>query len=366
MSDEDRYRGLFPPLIIYPKHGKTAQKRNIHDLTCIVKPRKPPDPHELCGKEAAVLKKPTNKEENVQPIVSLSTSHRNSFDIRDVLACGTITDDLQVLEFIGSGNGGRVSRAIHKPSGRLLAVKVIQLDISPEVQKQIISELEVLYKCQSRSIIAFYGAFFLENRISICTEFMDGGSLDKYMPIPELVLGRMAVYIIDGLLYMWNLSFLHRDIKPSNVLVSSKGDVKLCDFGVSTQLVKSIAITFIGTNVYMAPERIQGEKYYIPAEVWSFGVTLFELATGKLPFQSISSQMMPFDLMKCIVHEKPMNLPQDIFSPQFVNLVGQSLVKDPSQRLTAAELMNHPFIQRHTDGNITVIAEFIHSRLQKP
>ncbi|KQK84752.1 hypothetical protein AAES_45839 [Amazona aestiva] len=129
---------------------------------------------------------------------------------------------------------------------------VIPLDITLELQKQIMSELEILYKCDSSYIIGFYGAFFVENRISLCTEFMDGGSLDVYRKIPEHVLGRIAVAVVKGLTYLWSLKILHRDVKPSNMLVNTRGQVKLCDFGVSTQLVNSIAKTYVGTNAYMA------------------------------------------------------------------------------------------------------------------
>ncbi|KAK7809027.1 hypothetical protein U0070_001284 [Myodes glareolus] len=76
-----------------------------------------------------------------------------------------------------------------------VCTQVILLDITLELQKQIMSELEILYKCDSSYIIGFYGAFFVENRISICTEFMDGGSLDVYRKIPEHVLGRIAVAV---------------------------------------------------------------------------------------------------------------------------------------------------------------------------
>ncbi|XP_059367661.1 dual specificity mitogen-activated protein kinase kinase 5-like isoform X1 [Carassius carassius] len=114
------------------------------------------------------------------------------------------------------------------------------------------SELEILYKCDSPYIIKFYSAFFVENRISICTEFMDGGSLDVYWRIPEHVLGRIAVAVVKGLTYLWSLKILHRDVKPSNMLVNTQGQIKLFDFGVSTQLVNSIAKTYVGTNVYMA------------------------------------------------------------------------------------------------------------------
>ncbi|KAF4804217.1 dual specificity mitogen-activated protein kinase kinase 5 [Turdus rufiventris] len=145
-----------------------------------------------------------------------------------------------------------MARAFHVRSGKILAVKVIPLDITLELQKQIMSELEILYKCDSSYIIGFYGAFFVENRISLCTEFMDGGSLDVYRKIPEHVLGRIAVAVVKGLTYLWSLKILHRDVKPSNMLVNTRGQVKLCDFGVSTQLVNSIAKTYVGTNAYMA------------------------------------------------------------------------------------------------------------------
>eukprot|EP00064_Thunnus_orientalis_P016627 superscaffoldBa00003339_g16695 len=141
------------------------------------------------------------------------------------------------------------------------------------------SELEILYKCDSPYIITFFSAFFVENRISICTEFMDGGSLDVYKRIPEHVLGRIAVAVVKGLTYLWSLKILHRDVKPSNMLVNTRGQVKLCDFGVSTQ-----------------PERISGEQYGIHADVWSVGISFMEI-------QKNQGSLMPLQLLQCIVDE---------------------------------------------------------------
>jgi len=103
--------------------------------------------------------------------------------------------DLQYLEILGHGSGGTVYRTFYQPSKIIMAVKVLTLDATPEEQKHIKSELEILHKCNSRYIIGFYGAFFHENRISICTEYMDGGSLENYGIIPEEVLGRIAVAV---------------------------------------------------------------------------------------------------------------------------------------------------------------------------
>uniref|UniRef100_A0AAX7SG78 mitogen-activated protein kinase kinase n=1 Tax=Astatotilapia calliptera TaxID=8154 RepID=A0AAX7SG78_ASTCA len=226
--------------------------------------------------------------------------------------------DIHYQEQLGHGNGGTVYKAYHVHGKRVLAVKVIPLDITVELQKQIMSELEILYKCDSPYIITFFSAFFVENRISICTEFMDGGSLDVYKRIPEHVLGRIAVAVVKGLTYLWSLKILHRDVKPSNMLVNTRGRVKLCDFGVSTQLVNSIAKTYVGTNAYMAPERISGEQYGIHADVWSAGISFME---------------------------DPPVLPVSQFSEKF--------------RLCFSFIQDHPFIVQYNDGNAEVVSMWV-------
>ncbi|KAH0620110.1 hypothetical protein JD844_014721, partial [Phrynosoma platyrhinos] len=136
---------------------------------------------------------------------------KSSAELKKILANGQMNEqDIRYRDILGHGNGGTVYKANHVPSGKILAVKVIPLDITLELQKQIMSELEILYKCDSSYIIGFYGAFFVENRISLCTEFMDGGSLDVYRKIPEHVLGRIAVAVVKGLTYLWSLKILHR------------------------------------------------------------------------------------------------------------------------------------------------------------
>ncbi|XP_064871754.1 dual specificity mitogen-activated protein kinase kinase 5-like [Oncorhynchus nerka] len=222
---------------------------------------------------------------------------KSSAELKKILTNGQINgQDIQYQEQLGHGNGGTVYKAYHLLGNRVLAVKVIPLDITVELQKQIMSELEILYKCDSSYIITFYSAFFVENRISICTEYMDGGSLDVYRRIPEHVLGRISVAVVKGLTYLWSLKILHRDVKPSNMLVNTRGQVKLCDFGVSTQLVNSIAKTYVGTNAYMAPERISGEQYGIHSDVWSVGISFMESAVCS--YSLVSSLQLPYGLWR--------------------------------------------------------------------
>lgn len=141
---------------------------------------------------------------------------------------------------------------------------------------------------------------------------------------------------------------MHRDIKPSNVLVNSRGMIKLCDFGVATETVDSVANTFVGTSTYMAPERIKGDPYTVKSDVWSVGLTIMELAIGRFPFDANDSApgdrasagpMGILDLLQQIVHEPAPKLPKSEAFPAILDdFLAKCLLKNPSERQTPREL----------------------------
>ncbi|XP_067874261.1 dual specificity mitogen-activated protein kinase kinase 5 isoform X6 [Heterodontus francisci] len=321
---------MIEPLQIYPRACKPPGKRNIHGLKVNTR---------------------AGSSNNSCPAVTEGLPNnslkKSSAELKKILANGQMNEqDIQYRDILGHGNGGTVYKAYHVPSGKILAVKVIPLDITLELQKQIMSELEILYKCDSSYIIGFYGAFFVENRISICTEFMDGGSLDVYRKIPEHVLGRISVAVVKGLTYLWSLKILHRDVKPSNMLVNTRGQVKLCDFGVSTQLVNSIAKTYVGTNAYMA------------------------LALGRFPYPQVLRpgevlNEVPLQLLQCIVDEDPPVLPVGEFSEPFVHFITQCMRKLPTERPAPEELMVHPFVVQYNDKNAEVVSMWVCRMLEE-
>lgn len=159
---------------------------------------------------------------------------------------------------------------------------------------------------------------------------------------------------------------MHRDIKPSNVLVNSKGAIRLCDFGVSGELVNSVANTFVGTSTYMAPERIQGAKYSIKSDVWSLGLTIMELAIGRFPFDARCSGRGQSECrangntgsLQQIVHEPAPSLPQsDAFPPILDEMIQKCLLKNSDDRPTP-ENFTYVFVTFNrsgpdTDGKIT-------------
>ena len=159
----------------------------------------------------------------------------------------------------GDNNG--VAEPAKGTTGVVMAMKEIRLELDEAKFAAIIMELDILHRCVSPYIIDFYGAFFQEGAVYICIEFMDGGSIDKLYGdgIPENVLRKIAYATTRGLKELKDVhNIIHRDVKPTNILVNTRGQVKICDFGVSGNLVASIAKTNIGCQSYMAPERISG------------------------------------------------------------------------------------------------------------
>jgi len=183
-------------------------------------------------------------------------------------------------------------------SGVVMAMKEIRLELDESKFTTILKELVILHECVSPYIIDFYGAFYQEGAVYMCIEYMDGGSIDKLYAggIPENILRKITYATIMGLKTLKDdHHIIHRDVKPTNILVNTNGQVKICDFGVSGNLVASIAKTNIGCQSYMAPERISGGgmsaagggangTYSVQSDIWSLGLTIIECAMGRYPY----------------------------------------------------------------------------------
>lgn len=309
-------------------------------------------------------------------------------------------EDLKDIQELGQGNGGSVKKVEHVPTGTIMAKKIVLIDAKPSVRKQILRELQIMHDCDSQYIISFYGAFISDPNICICMECADKGSLDgiykKIGPIDIEVVGKVAMAVLEGLTYLYDVHrIIHRDIKPSNILFNSKGQIKICDFGVSGELINSIADTFVGTSTYMSPERIQGAQYTVKSDVWSLGISLIELALGRFPFSDSSSDdsdlsdfegtlspsrpgslalppkrtkeqrdkkkkrkskgvslqgggmtMSILELLQHIVNEPaPKLTPEGRFPREAEDFVDSCLLKDPEQRRTPKNLLKHPWIE---------------------
>lgn len=273
----------------------------------------------------------------------------HNFCAEDLVDCGEI----------GRGNFGAVNKMMFRKAGRIMAVKRIRSTVEEKEQKQLLMDLEVVMNSSDcQYIVQFYGAIFKEGDCWICMELMDS-SLDKFYhfifdelqeSIPEAIIGKITVATVKALNYLKEkLKIMHRDVKPSNILLDKTGAIKLCDFGISGQLVDSIAKTRdAGCRPYMAPERIDPQRargYDVRSDVWSLGITLIELGTGKFPYPKWNSV---FEQLTQVVHGDPPRLTHNnnsnSFTIEFINFVNLCLMKDESVRPKYTKLMEHPFI----------------------
>ncbi|EGD91849.1 STE/STE7 protein kinase [Trichophyton rubrum D6] len=239
----------------------------------------------------------------------------------------------------------------------IMAMKEIRLELDEAKFTAIIMELDILHRCISPFIIDFYGAFFQEGAVYICVEFMDGGSMEKVYAggVPENILRKITLSTVMGLKCLKDEhNIIHRDVKPTNILVNTRGQIKICDFGVSGNLVASIAKTNIGCQSYMAPERIAGGghpgssgggTYSVQSDIWSLGLTIVECAMGRYPYPPETYNNI-FSQLNAIVQGDPPTLPDPGFSPEAKDFVASCLQKNPAARPTYANLIRHAWVEK--------------------
>ncbi|KAJ1808541.1 Protein kinase C signaling pathway involved MAPKK protein, partial [Coemansia sp. RSA 2599] len=265
--------------------------------------------------------------------------------------------NIKVMRKLGEGSVGTVHKVEYLPTRKIMARKLMAVYPDETNHKQIVRELKLLKQCQSPYIVKFYGAYYSSDddgqSIAICMEYCEGGSLESVYKrvarmnaqIGENVLGKVAVAVLNGLVHLHSYRVIHRDVKPSNILVTGRGEIKLCDFGVSGELVDSIAQTFVGTSYYMAPERIQGDRYAVQSDVWSLGLTLIEVSQNQFPFPPPGHpQLSVIELLEYIIHMPVPEMSPDRFSKECCDFVRRCLIKEPSRRPTPSQLLSHPFI----------------------
>jgi sterile alpha motif and leucine zipper-containing kinase AZK len=204
---------------------------------------------------------------------------------------------LQELEFnqlVGAGSYAEVYRG--KLRGKQGAITRFRTKhMSPVEHCQFLNEVHVLASLSHPNILHFEAAVATEPHYCIVTEFVTPGSLQVVLklseeyPLPWPQPVSMASDVAQGMAYLHSFHppIVHRDLKPSNLLVDSTGSVQVCDFGTSRQVVPTGTMSVCGTPVYMAPEVLRGDRYDERADLYSFGIVLWELLVRELPFKGV-------------------------------------------------------------------------------
>jgi len=268
---------------------------------------------------------------------------------------------------LGTGAGGVVQAGVHKPSGMKVAVKSVKVD-SKQKREQMLSEIQGLIQAAGcPNLVQWYAGFVGKGTgaVHIVLECMDLGSvadlrrrLGDETPAPPRHVSCIAAQLFRGLAHLQSRRILHRDVKPENILHNSSGQVKLTDFGISKDLNSTIGVaaTFVGTATYMAPERALGKDYGFTSDVWSAGMVIYELATGKYPYNAKAF----LDLYECLCQQPEPRLEDETaYPPDLREFVARCLTRDELRRPDAATLVSHNLVEQQGDGEVEELATWL-------
>ncbi|KAJ0255657.1 Serine/threonine-protein kinase ATG1a [Hirschfeldia incana] len=282
--------------------------------------------------------------------------------MEDDAAARRLVGDYELGRRLGSGSFAVVWQAKHRSSGLEVAIKEIDKKLlNPKVRDSLLKEISILRTIDHPNIIRLHESIETGDRIFLVLEYCSGGDLAEYINLHGKVSEPVAKHFMRqlalGLQVLQEKHCIHRDLKPQNLLLSSKEvtpQLKIGDFGFARSLTpESMADTFCGSPLYMAPEIIRNQKYDAKADLWSAGAILFQLVTGKPPFDGTNQ----FQLFHNIVRDTELKFPEDSLNeilPDCVDLCRSLLRRDPIERLTFREFFSHRFLQepRQTPGAV--------------
>ncbi|CAK7337323.1 unnamed protein product [Dovyalis caffra] len=254
-------------------------------------------------------------------------------------------------KLLGRGTFGHVYVGFNSESGEMCAMKEVTLFSddakSKESVKQLMQEISLLSRLRHPNIVQYYGSETVGDRLYIYLEYVSGGSiyklLQEYGELGELVIRSYTQQILSGLAFLHSKSTVHRDIKGANILVDPNGRVKLADFGMAKHITgQSCPLSFKGSPYWMAPEVIKNSNgCNLAVDIWSLGCTVLEMATTKPPW----SQFEGVAAMFKIGNSKDLPAIPEHLSAEGKDFVRKCLQRNPLQRPTASQLLEHPFVK---------------------
>ncbi|XP_020685351.1 serine/threonine-protein kinase STY46 [Dendrobium catenatum] len=252
--------------------------------------------------------------------------------------------DFGMLKFeskLGSGSYGDLFRGTY--CSQDVAIKVLKPErVSVDMQREFVQEVYIMRKVRHRNVVQFIGACTKPPSLCIVTEFMSGGSVYDILhkqkssfKLPALL--RVAIDVSKGMNYLHQNNIIHRDLKAANLLMDENEVVKVADFGVARVKAQTGVMTAeTGTYRWMAPEVIEHKPYDHKADVFSFGIVLWELITGKLPYEYLT----PLQAAVGVVQKGLRPTIPKRTCPKLAQLLEMCWQQDPVQRPNFSEILD--------------------------
>ena len=251
--------------------------------------------------------------------------------------------DYEILGELGSGGMGRVYRVRNVLSERIEAMKVLLPDLAgrQDLAARFMREIKVLATLTHPNIAALRTALTANNQLVMIMELVEGQPLSERLNYGAIPMTDALSYIdqvLDALAYAHSQNVVHRDLKPANMMLTPQGVVKLTDFGIArgrNDETITVAGTTTGSLSYMSPEQVSGSATDARSDIYSMGISLYEMVTGQRPFQSDSD----FAIMNAHLKElprPPIEL-QPSLGPALNSAIMKAIAKDPADRYQSAD-----------------------------
>uniref|UniRef100_UPI003AAC726A serine/threonine-protein kinase PAK 4 isoform X1 n=1 Tax=Centroberyx gerrardi TaxID=166262 RepID=UPI003AAC726A len=248
---------------------------------------------------------------------------------------------------IGEGSTGIVCIATVKTTGKLVAVK--KMDLRKQQRRELLfNEVVIMRDYHHDNVVEMYNSYLVGDELWVVMEFLEGGALTDIVThtrMNEEQIATVCLSVLKALSVLHTQGVIHRDIKSDSILLTHDGRVKLSDFGFCAQVSKEVQRrkSLVGTPYWMAPELISRLPYGPEVDIWSLGVMVIEMVDGEPPYFNEP----PLKAMKMIRDNLPPKLKNlHKVSPLLKGFLDRMLVRDPTQRAAASELLKHPFLTK--------------------